>query len=153
MKRNVGGKQKLKKNKENNPTFIIKIGLDEIEKKRKEKREDRKDYRDRYSDEEKKVELKEKVRVKERVIDRTDSDSILSYSRKDWGGYSPAQLVSKLETAKDAIANGNARQAIMNLDSCIVRISNRELPENKESNVYPSYQYELNQVLPDPGKA
>lgn len=155
MKRNVGGSQKLKKNKENSPTFIIKIGLDEIEKKRKDKKEDRKDYRDRYRDEEKKVELKEKekVRIKERVIDRTDSNSMLSYSRKDWGGYTPAQLVSKLETAKDAIANGNARQALMNLDSCIVRISNRELPENKESNVYPAYQYELNQVLPDPGKS
>ena len=157
MKKSGGGSQKMKKNKENSPTFIIKIGLDEIEKTRKDKdkKEYRKDHRDDYGEEKKKVELKEKekVRIKERVIDRTDSDSMLSYSRKDWGGYSPAQLVSKLETAKDAIANGNARQALMNLDSCIVRISNRELPSNKNSDVYPAYQYELNQVLPDPGKA
>lgn len=147
MKRSVEESQKMKKNKENSPTFIIKIGLDEIKNAKERKEEPR--------EEKKKVELKEKekVRIKERVIDRTDSDSMLSYSRKDWGGYSPAQLVSKLETAKDAIANGNARQALMNLDSCIVRISNRELPSNKNSDVYPAYNYELNQVLPDPGKA
>ena len=143
----MAGRLRLKKNKENSPTFIIKIGLDEIKNSKERKEEPR--------EEKKKVEVreKEKVRIKERVIDRTDSNSMLSYSRKDWGGYSPAQLVSKLETAKDAIANGNARQALMNLDSCIVRISNRELPENKNSDVYPAYNYELNQVLPDPGRA
>ncbi len=126
-------------------TFIIKIGVDDGYGR----------SREREKEEKKRVEVKEKekVRIKERVIDRTDSNEMLSYTKKDWGGYTPAQLVSKLETAKNAIANGNAREAIMNLDNCIVRISNRELPENKESAVYPSYQYQLDQVLPNPGKA
>jgi len=124
-------------------TFIIKIGVDDGYGR----------SRERDKEEKKKVEVKEKVRIKERVIDRTDSNEMLSYTKKDWGGYTPAQLVSKLETAKNAIANGNAKEALMNLDNCIVRISNRELPSDKESAVYPSYQYQLDQVLPDPGKA
>tara|TARA_R110002020_G_scaffold28797_10_gene91411 strand:- start:1271 stop:1681 length:411 start_codon:yes stop_codon:yes gene_type:complete len=126
-------------------TFIIKIGVDDGYGR----------SREREKEEKKKVEVKEKekVRIKERVIDRTDSNEMLSYTKKDWGGYTPAQLISKLETAKNAIANGNAKEALMNLDNCIVRISNRELPSDKESTVYPSYQYQLDQVLPDPGKA
>mgnify|MGYP003646522296 FL=1 len=132
------GKVKVKAKEKNDNTFIIKIGLDGDGNDRKEKKVD--------------VREKEKVRVKERIIDRTDSDEMLSYSRKDWGGYSPAQLVSKLESAKDAIAKGDAREAIMKLDNCLVRISNRELPRDKESGVYPSYQYQLDKVLPDPGK-
>jgi hypothetical protein len=131
-------KVKVKTKEKNDNTFIIKIGLDGDSSDRKEKKVD--------------VREKEKVRIKERIIDRTDSNEMLSYTRKDWGGYTPAQLVSQLESSKDAIAKGDAREAIMKLDNCLVRISNRELPRDRDSAVYPSYQYQLDKVLPDPGK-
>jgi len=51
---------------------------------------------------------------------------------EDWGGYTPMELVSKLEEAKDALSKGNAKEAIMALDNCIVRISGKQLPENNE---------------------
>jgi hypothetical protein len=59
-------------------------------------------------------------------------ESKLQYTLEDWGGYTPMELVSKLEEAKDALSKGNAKEAIMALDNCIVRISGKQLPENNE---------------------
>ena len=62
----------------------------------------------------------------------SDKESKLQYTLEDWGGYTPMELVSKLEEAKDALSKGNAKEAIMALDNCIVRISGKQLPENRD---------------------
>ena len=74
-------------------------------------------------------------------------DSKLQYTLEDWGGYTPMELVSKMEEAKDAISKGNAREAMMALDSCIVRISGKKLDSEKESAVNPGYEYKLDKAL------
>ena len=61
---------------------------------------------------------------------KTNKESKLQYTLEDFGGYTPMSLVSKLEEAKDAIAKGSTKEAIMALDSCIVRITGKQLPEN-----------------------
>ena len=125
-----------------NKEFIIKIDLDRgREKDKKEEIE---------KDKIKKV-FKREVLEKEKIVEGSKNER-LQFSLKDWGGYTPAQLLSKLEETKNAIAKGNAQEALMNLNNCIIRISGRALPEEKSSDAGTGYQYQLDQVLPDPGK-
>ena len=67
---------------------------------------------------------------KKEYSEKTNKESKLQYTLEDFGGYTPMSLVSKLEEAKDAIAQGSTKEAIMALDSCIVRITGKQLPEN-----------------------
>ena len=84
---------------------------------------------------------------KEEAAKKEGGDSKLQYTLEDWGGYTPMELVSKMEEAKDAISKGNAREAMMALDSCIVRISGKKLDSERESAVNPSYEYKLDKAL------
>tara|TARA_R110000751_G_scaffold303760_1_gene418687 strand:- start:2419 stop:2769 length:351 start_codon:yes stop_codon:yes gene_type:complete len=52
--------------------------------------------------------------------------------KKDFGGYTPESLISAMEEIKDAIADSKARLALSRINSCIVRITGRELPEEKD---------------------
>lgn len=79
------------------------------------------------------------------VVEKKESK--LEYTLEDFGGYTPMELVSKLEEAKDAISKGNAKEAMMALNSCIVRISGKKLDEDKESAVKTGYEYELDKAL------
>ena len=74
-------------------------------------------------------------------------ESKLQYTLEDWGGYTPMELVSKMEEANDDIKKGNARDANSILDSCIVRITGKKLDSEKESAVNPSYEYKLDKAL------
>ena len=67
---------------------------------------------------------------KKEYTESTNKESKLQYTLEDFGGYTPMKLVSKLEEAKDALAKGSSKEAIMALDSCIVRITGKQLPEN-----------------------
>jgi len=76
------------------------------------------------------------------------SESRLEYTREDFGGYTPMELVNKLEESKDAIAKGSTKEAIMALDSCIVRITGKQLPENDpNSSLQTDPFYDLKQSL------
>lgn len=86
----------------------------------------------------------EKEEVKEET---TEKKGKLEFTLEDFGGYTPMELVSKLEEAKDAISKGNAKEAMMALDSCIVRISGKKLDEEKESAVNRGYEYQLDKAL------
>jgi hypothetical protein len=112
--------------------FIIKIGTPESQDK-SEKKEDM------Y--EEIKKERSEKVK-----------DNKKEYSLADYGGYSPDDLVKKLEDIKESISNQNTREALMKIDSCIVRITKRELPSIKEDDPFSTINYQLDKILPNPGK-
>ena len=73
---------------------------------------------------------------KEKVIEEKEGvvqekKGKLQFTLEDFGGYTPMELVSKLEEAKDAISKGNAKEAMMALDSCIVRISGKSLMKKK----------------------
>lgn len=70
-------------------------------------------------------------------------DEPKKYSLKDYGGYTPEELVSKLEEAKESIARSNSKEAIMALDSCIVRLTGKQLPENQDSAIESDPFYEL----------
>jgi hypothetical protein len=62
--------------------------------------------------------------------------------------YTPMSLVSKLEEAKDALAKGSTKEAIMALDSCIVRITGKQLPENDlDSAMKTDPFFELDKIL------
>ena len=87
----------------------------------------------------------EKEEVKEEVVENKKGE--LVFSLEDFGGYTPPQLVSKLEEAKDAMSKGNAKEAMMALDNCIVRITGKKLDEEKESAVNRGYEYELDKAL------
>lgn len=86
----------------------------------------------------------EKEEVKEET---TEKKGKLQFTLEDFGGYTPMELVSKLEEAKDAISKGNAKEAMMALDSCIVRISGKKPDEEKESAVNRGYEYQLDKAL------
>jgi hypothetical protein len=77
----------------------------------------------------------------------TEKKGKLQFTLEDFGGYTPMELVSKLEEAKDAISKGNAKEAMMALDSCIVRISGKKPDEEKESAVNRGYEYQLDKAL------
>lgn len=87
----------------------------------------------------------EKEKVKEEVVENKKGE--LVFSLEDFGGYTPPQLVSKLEESKDAISKGNAKEAMMALDSCIVRITGKKLDEERESAVNRGYEYSLDKAL------
>ena len=76
----------------------------------------------------------DKKEYKENKNEKTEKESKSQYTLKDFGGYTPMELVSKLEEAKDAINKGSTKEAIMALDSCIVRITGKKLPENDPNN-------------------
>lgn len=88
---------------------------------------------------------KEEMMEKEEIIE--EKKGKLQFTLEDFGGYTPMELVSKLEEAKDAISKGNAKEAMMALDSCIVRISGKKLDEEKESAVNRGYEYQLDKAL------
>ena len=90
-------------------------------------------------------EKEEVMEKKEEVVE--EKKGKLQFTLEDFGGYTPMELVSKLEEAKDAISKGNAKEAMIALDSCIVRISGRKLDEEKESAVYRGYEYQLDKAL------
>tara|TARA_R100000808_G_scaffold8880_1_gene24795 strand:+ start:9441 stop:9749 length:309 start_codon:yes stop_codon:yes gene_type:complete len=87
----------------------------------------------------------EKEEVKKEVVQNKKGE--LVFSLEDFGGYTPPQLVSKLEEAKDSISKGNAKEAMIALDNCIVRITGKKLDEEKESAVSPGYEFELDKAL------
>lgn len=69
-------------------------------------------------------------------------------TEKDFGGYTPMELVSKLEEAKDAIDKGSTKEAIMALDSCIVRITGKKLPKNDPNSAMKTDPFsELDKIL------
>jgi hypothetical protein len=85
---------------------------------------------------------------KKEYKDKSDKESKLQYTLEDFGGYTPMELVSKLEEAKDAIAKGSSKEAIMALDSCIVRITGKQLPENDpDSALQTDPFFKLNKIL------
>lgn len=85
---------------------------------------------------------------KKEYNEKTNKESKLQYTLEDFGGYTPMSLVSKLEEAKDAIAKGSTKEAIMALDSCIVRITGKQLPENDpDSALKTDPFFELNKIL------
>lgn len=80
--------------------------------------------------------------------EKIEKESKLQYTLEDFGGYTPMSLVSKLEEAKDAIAKGSTKEAIMALDSCIVRITGKQLPENDpDSAMKTDPFFELDKIL------
>jgi hypothetical protein len=80
--------------------------------------------------------------------DKKESSEKLEFSLADFGGYTPSQLVSKLEEARDSIVKGNAKEATAALDGCIVRISGKKLPEeNNDSAVNEGLRYELDKAF------
>ena len=91
----------------------------------------------------------DKKEYKENKNEKTEKkDSKLQYTLEDFGGYTPMSLVSKLEEAKDAIAKGSTKEAVMALDSCIVRITGKQLPENDpDSAMKTDPFFELDKIL------
>ena len=90
----------------------------------------------------------DKKEYKENKNEKTEKESKLQYTLEDFGGYTPMSLVSKLEEAKDSIAKGSTKEAIMALDSCIVRITGKQLPENDpNSSLQTDPFYDLKQSL------
>ena len=85
---------------------------------------------------------------KKEYSEKAGKESKLQYTLEDFGGYTPMSLVSKLEEAKDAIAKGSTKEAIMALDSCIVRITGKQLPENDpDSALKTDPFFELDKIL------
>ena len=90
----------------------------------------------------------DKKEYKENKNEKTEKESKLQYTLEDFGGYTPMELVSKLEEAKDSIAKGSTKEAIMALDSCIVRITGKQLPENDpDSAMKTDPFFELDKIL------
>jgi len=79
--------------------------------------------------------------------DKKESAEKLEFSLADFGGYTPSQLVNKLEDARDSVVKGNAKEAAAALDSCIVRISGKKLPEEEDSAVETGLRYELDKAF------
>jgi hypothetical protein len=114
-------------NKDKRESIMIVFGGPKPEKN--DYKEDKKEYRDNKHE-------------------KTKKESKLQYTLEDFGGYTPMSLVSKLEEAKDAIAKGSTKEAIMALDSCIVRITGKQLPENDpDSALKTDPFYELDKIL------
>ena len=76
-----------------------------------------------------------------------------SYTAEEYGGYSPKEMIKKLEDVKESIAEGKTREALMKIDSCIIRLTKRELPDMKEEDSFSTIDYELDQILPNQGKS
>ena len=83
---------------------------------------------------------------KEYKEDKKESNS--KYTLKDFGGYTPMELVSKLKEAKDAIDKGSTKEAVTALDSCIVRITGKKLPKNDPNDAMETDPFsELDKIL------
>ena len=83
---------------------------------------------------------------KEYKEDKKESNS--KYTLKDFGGYTPMELVSKLKEAKDSIDKGSTKEAVTALDSCIVRITGKKLPKNDPNDAMETDPFsELDKIL------
>tara|TARA_R110000824_G_scaffold164014_2_gene340006 strand:+ start:959 stop:1303 length:345 start_codon:yes stop_codon:yes gene_type:complete len=93
--------------------------------------------------------------VKEERVERKEEKGkeSRSYTTKEYGGYSPKEMIKKLEDVKESIAEGKTREALMKIDSCIIRLTQRELPDMKEEDAFSTIDYQLDQVLPNQGKS
>ncbi len=77
-----------------------------------------------------------------------------TFTKEEYGGYSPNILVGKLEEIKDSIANQNTKEALMRIDNCIVRLNGKEQPvAEKEDDPFITSPFQLDQMLPQPGKS
>ena len=94
-------------------------------------------------------EMKKPNSMAEEYEDKKDKKS---YTAEEFGGYTPQSLVKKLEGVKESIAAGKTKEALMQIDSCIVRLTKRELPEMKEDDPFTTIEYQLDQILPNQGK-
>ena len=73
--------------------------------------------------------------------------------KKDFGGYTPESLISTLEEIKDAIADSKARLALSKINSCIVRLTGRELPEERDpKDPFIISDFQLDNTLSNQGK-
>jgi hypothetical protein len=118
--------------KEKKSMFIISFGKPEMEEEIEEKEMS---YGDKLE-----KEIKEEKEPK-------------TYTKEEYGGYSPKALIEKLESVKESIANQNTREALMKIDSCIVRLTKRELPSQRKGDAFSSVDYELDKILPNQGKS
>ena len=85
--------------------------------------------------------------IKEKIEEKTDTE----FSKNEFGGYTPKSLVKALESVKESIADKNTREALMKIDSCIVRLTKRPLPSTKDD-PFTNIDYQLDNVLPNQGK-
>ena len=92
-------------------------------------------------------------RKEEKGKERKERKETRSYTAEEYGGYSPKSLIDKLEDVKESIAEGKTREALMKIDSCIIRLTKRELPDMKEEDAFSTIDYELDQILPNAGKS
>ena len=58
----------------------------------------------------------------------------LQYTAKDFGDYTPMQLASKLEEVNESITKGNTRDAVVALETCILRLRGK-LGDDKKDGV------------------
>jgi len=56
----------------------------------------------------------------------------LQYTARDFGDYTPMQLASKLEEANESITKGNARDAAIALETCILRLRGKLSDDKKD---------------------
>lgn len=80
---------------------------------------------------------------KEKEVEKTESA---------YGGYTPKELISKLEEIKESIAKSDTREALMKLDNCIVRLSKKGMPSS-EKDAFTTLDYELDRIMPNQGKS
>ncbi|MAF36913.1 hypothetical protein CL622_07385 [archaeon] len=115
--------------------FIIKIG------------DPSEDSNDSYKED------KKEDRKEERKGKREGEREEKEFSLEQYGGYTPQDLVKKLEEVKESISNQNTREALMRIDSCIVRLTKKGFPSKKDNNPFVSDNYQLDKLLPNPGKS
>ena len=97
-----------------------------------------------------KEEVEEKVEYKEKKGKGKKEGR--TYTIAEYGGYSPKALIEKLEDVKESIAASKTKEALMKIDSCIVRLTKRELPGMKEDDAFSTIDYQLDQIMPNQGK-
>lgn len=76
-----------------------------------------------------------------------------TFTKQEYGGYSPKVLVDKLEDIKESIANQNTKEALMKIDNCIVRLNGKEQPVAEIDDPFMTSPFQLDQMLPQPGKS
>ena len=123
-----------------------------IEKKEEIKEVKKKKGYDEEKVEEKVEEVEEEKKGSRKDRDR-ERDSSKSYTEEEYGGYSPRELRSKLESIKESISNQNTREALMRIDSCIIRLTKKELPSEKKDDVFSRVDFALDKILPNQGKS
>ena len=122
-----------------------------------EKKEEIKEVKKKKGyDEEKVEEVEEEKKGSRKDRDRErdrERDSSKSYTEEEYGGYSPRELRSKLESIKESISNQNTREALMKIDSCIIRLTKKELPSERKDDVFSQVDFALDKILPNQGKS